>query len=97
VKKIETTPGYPTCLQGVIKASSNSCKCKNCGKMFFELGDSCPPIIFFSKNVPEVTGKKDRWPLTAKLENFMPMRRLGDGKYDKQQRLGLGGKGGNGR
>jgi hypothetical protein len=30
------------------------------------------------------------------LENFMLMRRLGDGKYDNQQRLGLGGKGGDG-
>ncbi len=59
-------------------------------------GTICPTIIFYSKNVPEVAGKKDRWPLTAALENFMPMRRLGDGKYDNQQRLGLFGKGGKG-
>ncbi len=49
----------------------------------------------FCKNVPDVAGKKDRQPLTAALENFMPMRRLGDGKYNNQERLGLGGKGGN--
>jgi hypothetical protein len=30
------------------------------------------------------------------LENFMPMRRLGDGKYNNHHRLGLGSKGGNG-
>jgi hypothetical protein len=34
--------------------------------------------------------------LTAALENFTPMRRLGNGKYNNQQRLGLGVKGGNG-
>jgi hypothetical protein len=34
--------------------------------------------------------------LTAALENFTPMRRLGDGIYNNQQRLGLGGKVGNG-
>ncbi len=56
----------------------------------------CPPLIFYSKNVLEVAGKKDRQPLTALLENFMPMKRLGNGKYNNQQRLGLGGKGGNG-
>jgi hypothetical protein len=38
----------------------------------------------------------DSQPLTAALENFMPLRRLGDRKYDNQQRLGLCGKGGDG-
>jgi hypothetical protein len=30
------------------------------------------------------------------LDNFKPLRRLGDGKYNNQQRLGFCGKGGNG-
>jgi hypothetical protein len=54
-------------------------------------------IYFYSKNVPEVAGKKDRRPLTAALENFMPMTILGKGKYNNQPRLELGGKRGKGR
>jgi hypothetical protein len=34
--------------------------------------------------------------LAAALENFTPMRKLGNGKYNNQQRLGFGGKGSNG-
>jgi hypothetical protein len=66
------------------------------GKYFLNWGTFCPLVIFFGKNVPEVAGKKDRQPLTSALENFMPMRRLGNGKCDNQQRLGLGGKSSNG-
>jgi hypothetical protein len=81
----------------LLKVSSNSHELKNCGKIFFlNWGTICPPVNFDSKNVPVVAGKKDRWPLTAELENFMPMRRLSNGKYNTQQRLGLGGKGGDG-
>jgi hypothetical protein len=58
-------------------------------------GAICCPINFYNKSGPELAGKKDRGPLTAGLENFMPMRRLHDGKYDNQQRLGLGDKGDN--
>jgi hypothetical protein len=56
---------------------------------FLNWGTICPPGNFYSKNVPEVAGKEDRWPLTAALEIFTPMRRLGVGKYGNQQRLGL--------
>jgi hypothetical protein len=66
-------------------------------KYFLNWGTICPPIYFQSKNVAKVASKKFRQPLTATLENFTPMRRLGDGKYNNQQRLGLGGKGCHGR
>ncbi len=63
-------------------------------KYFLNWGTICPPVHFYSKNVLEVAGKKDRLPLTAALKIFTPMRRLGNGKYDNQQRLGLIDKGG---
>jgi hypothetical protein len=81
----------------LLKASSNSCERKNCDNFFLNLGTICLPGNFYSKNVPEVSGKKDRRPLTSTMENFTPMRRLGGGKYNNQQRLGLGGKDNNGR
>jgi hypothetical protein len=45
-------------------------------KYFLNLGTICPPRYFYSKNVLEVAGKKDRQPLTAMLENFTHVRRL---------------------
>jgi hypothetical protein len=59
-------------------------------------GIICPPIIFYGKNVLEVACKKEKLSLTAEVEIFTPMRRLGIGKFNNQQRLGLGGKGNNG-
>jgi hypothetical protein len=60
---------------------------------FFELGDNLSPWKLLQLKFTGVAGKENRLPLTAALENFAPMRRLGNGKYDNQQRLGLGGKG----
>ncbi len=68
---------------------------KTVAKYFLNWGTICPPINFYSKNLPKVASKKDRWPLTATLVYIMPMRRLGNGKYNNQLRLGLGGKGSN--
>jgi hypothetical protein len=62
-------------------------------KYFLNWGTICPPINFYSKNVPEVGSKNNRRPLTAVLDKFTPIRRLGKRKYNNQQRLGLGGKG----
>jgi hypothetical protein len=88
----------------LLKASSNSRERKNAAKYFLNWGTICPPHkISTAKLYPRLTARKidglwqPHWNIHyTTAGNSMPLRRLGDGKYNNQQRMGLGGKVGNG-